>query len=95
MLPPLFTRLDEVDLDGINCDVSMKEIKNSLFSIGGLTTPGPDGFPALFYQRFWDICSNEISSFIQDCFQTTSFPNQLNATLITLVPKVERPISMA
>lgn len=52
LLPPLFTILDEVDLDGINSDVSRKEIKNSLFSIGGLKTFGHDGFLAVFYQRF-------------------------------------------
>ncbi|XP_071676941.1 uncharacterized protein [Lolium perenne] len=36
-------------------DFSVKEISDALFQIGPLKAPGPDGFPARFYQRNWDI----------------------------------------
>jgi hypothetical protein len=30
-----------------------KEISDGLFQIGPLKAPGPDGFPARFFQRNW------------------------------------------
>ncbi|XP_021826059.1 uncharacterized protein LOC110766949 [Prunus avium] len=94
LLPHLFPQLEEADLAGLNCAVSNEEIKESLFNIGGLKTPGPDGFPAIFYQKFWEVCSNDIISFTNECFQTATLPDHINETLIALVPKVERPVSM-
>ncbi|VVA40999.1 PREDICTED: reverse mRNAase, partial [Prunus dulcis] len=82
------------DLEGLTCPVSIEEIKNSVFAIGRLKTPGPDGFPALFYQDYWGVCSDDIISFVQDCFNTATLPDHLNETLIALVPKVERPMFM-
>lgn len=95
LLPQLFLKPDETVLVGLNAPVSDFEIKDSLFTIGGLKTPGPDGFPAVFYQTYWDLCSNDITSLIKDCFATASLPDQLNSTLIALVPKVERPVTMS
>lgn len=65
-----------------------------MFAIGGLKTPGLDGFLAIFYQHFWDLYSSDIISVVKDCFITASLPEHLNDTLIALVPKVERPTSM-
>ncbi|CAL2276143.1 unnamed protein product [Prunus armeniaca] len=94
LLPQLFPNLEEVDLEGLSCPISIEEIKNSVLAIGRLKTPGPDGFPTLFYQDYWGVCSDDIISFVQDCFNTAFLPNHLNETLIALVPKVERPMFM-
>jgi len=34
---------------------SEKEIFETLVSIGATKAPGPDGFTALFYQKYWSI----------------------------------------
>ncbi|CAL8174658.1 unnamed protein product [Prunus armeniaca] len=94
LLPQLFPSLEGDELEGLSCPVSIEEIKNSVFAIGRFKTPGPDGFPALFYQDYWGVCSDDIISFVQDCFNTASLPDHLNETLISLVPKVERPMCM-
>jgi hypothetical protein len=36
------------------------EISDAIFQIGPLKAPGPDGFPARFYQRNWGILKYEI-----------------------------------
>jgi len=49
LLPQLFPRVADTDLEGLSCEVTDDEVKNSLFAIGGLKTPRPEGFPALLY----------------------------------------------
>jgi hypothetical protein len=39
---------------------SMEEISDALFQIGPLKAPGPNGFPARFYQRNWEVLREEI-----------------------------------
>ena len=39
---------------------SEKEISDALFQIGPLKAPGPDGFPARFLQRNWDLLKEEV-----------------------------------
>jgi hypothetical protein len=39
---------------------SEKEISDALFHIGPLKAPGPDGFPARFLQRNWDLLRHDV-----------------------------------
>ena len=39
---------------------SPEEIRQALIQMHLTKTPGLDGFPALFYQRYWHIVSNEL-----------------------------------
>ncbi len=53
-----------------------KEIKDIMFSFAADKSPGPDGFPADFYIRYWSlvgdfVCNAVKSYFIQDkCLRT-------------------------
>jgi hypothetical protein len=40
--------------DNLYKDISMDEIQKALFHIGPHKAPGPDGFPACFFQNNWD-----------------------------------------
>lgn len=75
-------------------DISDCEVKNALFDIGGLKAPGVDGFPALFYQKHWDLLSEEVIGMVKLVFSSGKIPCGLNHTLITLVPKVASPQDM-
>jgi hypothetical protein len=45
-----------------------KEISDTLFQIGPLKAPGPDGFPARFLQRNWDLLRDDVVRAVQRFF---------------------------
>ena len=79
-----------------------KEVKEALFQMFPTKAPGPDGFPAHFFQRHWEICGEEVTSIVLKVLKGEEQLNSINKTLIVLIPKVEgalelsqfRPISL-
>ena len=45
---------------------SVEEVKATLFQIGPTKASGPDGMNVLFYQKFWHIVDNDVSSAVLD-----------------------------
>ena len=64
--------------------------------------PGPDGYPAHFFQRHWDLCGGEVTSVVMRVLRGEDDPVGINSTFIMLIPKVAsleelgqfRPISL-
>ncbi|GMI90334.1 hypothetical protein HRI_002702700 [Hibiscus trionum] len=55
---------------------------------------GLDGFPALFYQKFWGIIGADISNFCLAILNGTAAMEEINNTQIVLIPKVDHPRNM-
>lgn len=68
-----------------------KEISDALFQIGPLKAPGPDGFPARFFQWHWGILKDEVIVAVRQFFETGIMPEGVNSTPIVLIPKVANP----
>ena len=68
-----------------------EEIHEALFQMGPTKVPGPDGFPALFYQRHWDFFKVDICSAVRGFLQGDTIPDGLCHTTIVLIPKTSKP----
>ncbi|GKU98349.1 hypothetical protein SLEP1_g11364 [Rubroshorea leprosula] len=68
-----------------------KEVEIALFSIPSNKSPGPDGFTSGFYRAAWSIIKNDVMAAVLDFFYSGKILKQINATNITIVPKVSCP----
>jgi hypothetical protein len=79
-----------------------EEIEAALFQMGPTKAPGPDGFPALFYQTHWEFFKVEICNAVRSFLGGGEVPEGLCDSIIVLIPKVAklkhlknfRPISL-
>ena len=60
-----------------------------------MKVPGPDGFPARFLQRNWDVLRDEVIAAMKDFFATGIMPSGVNETAIVLIPKVDEPENLS
>ena len=51
--------------------------------------PGPDGFPAEFYQKFWETIKGDLLLMFQELHSGDLPLFSLNFGVITLLPKVQ------
>ncbi|XP_059440462.1 uncharacterized protein LOC132172916 [Corylus avellana] len=72
-------------------EVSKEEISQALSQISPMKSPGPDGFPAAFYQEHWNLVGEEVVMAVRHFFSTGLIDPDINFTHITLVPKKKNP----
>jgi hypothetical protein len=68
-----------------------EEIKAALDSIEGLKAPGLDGMPAVFFKKSWDVVGQQLTKEVLGVLQGGRLPEGWNDTIISLIPKVEKP----
>ena len=94
--------MDAHDTDCVTNPVLEIEIKNVVFSMKPLKAPGMDGLHVIFYQSQWPVVGPSLCKFIGDIFNSGKLPQEVNTTMLVLIPKVEhstnlkmfRPISL-
>jgi hypothetical protein len=77
--------------DGLLKPFEEKEVKEALFQMFPTKAPGPDGFPAHFFQRHWDVCRAEVTAVVLRILRGEDDPSVINNTFIVLIPKVANP----
>ncbi|XP_074306215.1 uncharacterized protein LOC141641454 [Silene latifolia] len=68
-----------------------KEVRTAVFQLGPTKSPGPDGIPALFYQKFWFHIKTEVEDAVLFMLNTGNISTSFNRTAIALIPKVASP----
>ncbi|GJV73508.1 RNA-directed DNA polymerase, eukaryota, reverse transcriptase zinc-binding domain protein [Tanacetum coccineum] len=84
-------KLSSDEVDRMSRSISEVEVKNSMFDIDDSKAPGPYGFIARFFKSTWSIIGKDVSKAIQEFFITGKLLGEVNATLISLVPKIQNP----
>ncbi|GKB34451.1 RNA-directed DNA polymerase, eukaryota, reverse transcriptase zinc-binding domain protein [Tanacetum coccineum] len=75
--------------------ISDVEIKEAFFDICDNKAPGPDGYTVKFYKKAWTIVGPDVCAAVKDFFKRGKLIGEVNATLITLVPKITTPIKVS
>ena len=73
---------------------TVEEVKAALFQMGPTKASGPDGMNALFYQKFWHIVGNNVSSAVLEFLNFGIMIPEINYTHLVLIPKIKSPEKM-
>jgi hypothetical protein len=88
----LFEQKNSEGTNGDLCrDYLDEEISDVLFLIGPIKVPGPDGFPARFFQKKWDTMRADVIRGVKRFFETRHMPPAMNQTAIVLIPNNDEP----
>nr|GEY38171.1 hypothetical protein [Tanacetum cinerariifolium] len=94
-LDSLFSKvLSDSDAEYINRSVTDDEIRKALFEIDGNKAPGPDGYSAQFFKHAWNVVGSEVCMAVKDFFKNGKILKEINATIISLVPKIDTPLKV-
>ena len=88
LITPAITDLENSSLCLIPSPI---EIRDAMFSMHSLKSPGPDGLPPLFYKKYWAVVGNSVIKAVQNFFVSGKMLKEVNNTFIVLIPKVSNP----
>jgi hypothetical protein len=82
-------------MNNILCaEYTEEEVRNAMFSIGDLKTPGPDGMPSIFFKHFWSTVGNQVTVEVLNVLRGGDIPEGWNDTMVVLIPKTSNPVKL-
>ena len=82
-------QVSQEENDLLTCEFTEAELRDAVFQMEHNKAPGPDGFPAEFYQVFWEIIKDDLMALFRDFHKEDLNLFILNFGIITLIPKVQ------
>lgn len=89
-----FPRMSNDQLAHLDKPYLGSEVKQAVFAMNPYKAPGPDGFQALFFQKYWDTTGPNLMELVLNVLKGSNFPDGFNETFLVLIPKVPNPQSM-
>ena len=80
-------KITEEQRDQCDSEITATELTASLSSLKPNTAPGPDGWTAEFFRKFWDIFCPLFLSVVNEIFECGTFPDSFSGSVTTLIPK--------
>ena len=75
-------------------DFTKEEVLAALKQMHPTKAPGPDDMSAIFFQKYWDVVGNDVTSMVLNVLNCNKSIVEINKTYITLVPKTKSPTKM-
>ncbi|KAL0409022.1 UNVERIFIED_CONTAM: putative mitochondrial protein [Sesamum radiatum] len=71
------------------------EVTRALSQMAAFKSPGPDGVPPIFFQKFWHIVKQDVVPYVLHVLNSCHMPPKLNSTHIVLIPKCKNPENLS
>ncbi|XP_020098941.1 uncharacterized protein LOC109717514 [Ananas comosus] len=84
---------EDFDLSSLQAPFTVDEVELAIFLCAPDKVPGPDGFPMLFYQRFWSILKADVMELFECFYNGTLDLSGLNCSWICPIPKKKSVVS--
>ena len=85
-----FPKLSQEEKENLNRPITSMEIETLSRNFPANESPGPDGFTAEFYQKFWEELTSILLSLFQKIAEEGKLPNSFYEATITLIPKPDK-----
>ena len=73
--------------------ITIEELYAALKSMNGSTSPGPDGYTVPFYKTFWNELGALVFDYVNECYKTSTIPEQIRDSITILIPKKNKDTS--
>lgn len=91
VIDKVIPRVTEAMNASLNSAYDEEEVKQALEGIGDLKAPGPDGMPAIFFKKFWEVVGPKVKTEALAVLNDAEIPEGWNDTSVALIPKVKNP----
>ncbi|GKD03684.1 cysteine-rich receptor-like protein kinase [Tanacetum coccineum] len=91
----LFRRVSVTDVNLLEANITMEEIKSAVWDCDGSKAPGPDGFNFKFIKSYWEIVKYDFLDCVKYFEATGKLANGCNPSFIVLIPKKADPLGFS
>jgi len=86
-----FPQLNHSLMQALEGPFTRQDIFTALKDMQPLKAPGPDGFYAFFFQRYWPVVHDDVCKVVLHVLHGNPMPCGINDTFVTLIPKIPNP----
>jgi hypothetical protein len=97
--PDMLFNLDDLiqsceNLEELSAPFTTQEIDGIMKEMSNDKSPGPNGFNGLFIKKCWHLIKEDFYQLYEDFYNGTINLQAINNCFITLIPKVNNPVSV-